>query len=430
MQDSGNVKIRQSPKHDHESIGGHSVARLRAWLRDLRRRVMDDPQPAEKDWPTERIAEQWARTAGMMLRFRDASEGNKVDIFWSGDDALEAIWNAVEHASRRVWVEVYTIAPDRVGRRTIDLLVAAATRGCEVILVIDAVGSSGMTEAVLHPLRDVGARVVIYNPIGWNRAIFRRDHRKIITVDDTVAFCGGMNLTEDYAGSRWGNGYFRDCHLRLAGPCVADFVRIQRYALSDMNLVGPRRALQCDRAGSTYVQLLESDGRMEKREIQRALRLAVRRTLRYCWITTPYFVPPKKLIRSLNRAARRGLDVRIITAGRSDVPLVAWAAHHVYPLLLKRGVRIFKLKNGVLHAKTAVMDGIFSMVGSFNLDYWSEFRNLEIKAALIDPSVAGQLVNRFEAMLAECEEVTLEAMSNRTLWQRLVAWAAFQLMRL
>jgi cardiolipin synthase len=167
-----------------------------------------------------------------------------------------------------------------------------------------------------------------------------------------------------------------------------------------------------------------------RRAIQRALRITARHSMHRCWITTPYFVPPARLIRAINRAASRGVDVRIITAGRSDVPIVSRAAQHIYGLLLNRGVRIFEMHETTLHSKTLIMDGLFTMVGSFNLDAWSDERNLEVMVGMLDAEVARTAQDQFERDLAASVEVTLATWQRRSLLKRAWHWLAYQLMRI
>jgi cardiolipin synthase len=377
----------------------------------------------------------WEVIATMLLRFGGASSGNAVEIFSDGDEAFEATWHEIDLARRRVWCETYILEPDRVGTRTIEALTQAAKRGCHVRLLYDALGSPRVNERFLKPLRDVGAEIDRFNPVKfWKRRYspLMRDHRKIIVIDNHTAFAGGMNISEDYASGRHGNGRFRDCQVRLRGPCVRDLANVLldslRLIRDDVEPVdGMRRAA---RKGETFVQALASRGLYGRRAIQRSIRLTVRHCLQRCWMTTPYFVPPRRLMKAMIRAAKRGVDVRVMTAGVSDVPVVRAASQHIYGGLLKHGVRIFELYGTTLHAKTMTLDSLYATVGSFNLDRWSDQRNLEVNVGMIDPETAKMLEREFEADLANAREVTLHTWNNRTRWQRLVHWCAYQVMRL
>jgi cardiolipin synthase len=301
----------------------------------------------------------------------------------------------------------------------------------EVILLVDALGSPKLT--ALAPLTQAGARVQIFNPpFSWKRRrpILQRDHRKILVVDD-VGFCGGMNISEDYAGHRRGNALFRDSHALLEGPCVHDLARIFAATVQSTTrrrLALPARAAPMD--GGVLVQVLESDVPRKKRHIQRALYQTLGHAEKSCFLTTPYFCPPHRMLKALMHAARRGVDVRVLTAGMSDVPIVAIGARHLYGNLLNAGVRIFEMKKRTLHAKTVTIDGVYASVGSFNLDRWSFERNLECNFAAIAPDLAAQLERCFATDVELGDEVKPEQWVVRSLWVRLIGWLAYQLMRL
>jgi len=379
------------------------------------------------------IAHHWERLAGALLRFGGASSNNGITLFTDGDHAFEAIWEAIDQARHRIFFECYTIEPDRVGTRTIAALTEAARRGCEVNLIYDAVGSSTLAESHVEALRAAGAEIHCFNPLWrWKRTgpILRRDHRKIVVVDDETGFCGGMNISEHYAGLKHGNGGFRDCHARLTGPCVRDLSEVFLETLrliTRANVPPPRRLASED---ETFVQVLGSRGYQGRRLIQRSLRITIGSAMSRCLITTPYFVPPRRLTHAMLRASRRGIDVQLLTAGQSDVPIVRRAGRHVYGIFLRRGVRIFELFDSMLHAKTITIDGVYSTVGSFNLDQWSDQRNLEVNVGFIDPGVARQLEEQFEINLKDSREVTLENWTQRRWWTQAIDWACYQLLRL
>ncbi|MCC7108562.1 MAG: hypothetical protein IT382_04700, partial [Deltaproteobacteria bacterium] len=174
-----------------------------------------------------RLRAAWRKTVERLLPLGGASEGNDVTLFFDGDAAYDAMLGAIATAHHRVWLETYILEPDRAGRAFLDALQAAAHRGVDVVLLYDVVGSPHLGDDVLQPLRVAGVEVVAFNPLWRGRfglrrlPILHRDHRKILVADDT-GFCGGMNIAEDYAGPKHGNGRFRDTHAALQGPCVAD----------------------------------------------------------------------------------------------------------------------------------------------------------------------------------------------------------------
>lgn len=379
----------------------------------------------------------WRGTVRALWPLGGLSLGNQVEVLAEGESVFAAMWRAIASAEREVLMTTYTLEPDAVGERTIAELEAAARRGCRVTLVYDSIGSFRLADRELAGLRDAGGVAVAYNPfLKLRTRVSRlvRNHQKILVVDGEVGFCGGMNVAEEYAGGELGNGYFRDTHLALRGPCVADLARLVRGAAEEPTAESGLRELGPERTASEgsgcLVQILESNVRRQWRAIQRAMRMTLRRAVERCSFTTPYFVPPRRLMRALVRAAGRGVEVRILTAGRSDVPMVHWASQHLYERLLVAGVRIFELEARVLHAKTMAVDGVYAAVGSFNLDRWSDRRNLEVNVCVLDAGTAREIEAQFERDLEGAREVRLEEWRHRNLPARLLHWTAYQLMRL
>ena len=381
----------------------------------------------------------WAVTADMLLRYGGVSTGNSVEMFCDGDELFDNLWQAMDEAKQRVWHETYILEPDRVGTQTIEALTRAAQRGCQVRLIYDALGSARVTDAFLKPLREAGAaksnvQIDRFNPVlNWKRRVgfLTRDHRKITIIDNHSAFAGGMNTSEDYAGPKHGNGTFRDCHLRVRGPVVRDLAAVTVKSLNLIRDVPAREAgTRSGRVGTIFAQVLSSRGALGRMSIQRAVRLTVRNAVDHCWITNPYFLPPQRTMTALVKAAKRGVAIRILTAGRSDVPIVRAASQHIYGRLLKHNVRIFEFFGATLHAKTMTIDGLYGTVGSFNLDTWSDKRNLEVIVGMIDEGTARTLEGQFDDNLREAEEVTLANWKKRRWWQRTMHWCAYQLMRL
>lgn len=383
-------------------------------------------------WPLS-VSRAWNRLLVRLVRLGGTSEGNQVMWLHDGDLAFAKMLQAIHDAKQRVWLESYILEADALGQKFLLALQAAAERGLDVRLLYDAFGSALLDEEALRPMRAAGVHIVAFNPI-WrfrrHQPLNMRDHRKILLTDQ-IGFAGGMNISEDYAGSTLGNGRFRDTHAHLQGPCVRHLERV--FASSwreacgvDLRTYAGTEAIE----DGCFVQVLGSNARRRRRHIQKALRRTVIRATRHCYLTTPYFVPPRSLMRALNLAARRGVDVRILVAGDSDVPLARRASNHVAGRLLRNGVRIYELFGQTLHAKTTSIDGIYGSVGSFNLDYWSYRRNLEVHVAAVDARLAADLEAQFGNDISSAQEMTLASWRQRSFWQRCRDVFAYWLMRL
>lgn len=358
--------------------------------------------------------------------FRSAS-GNRLTLYTDGDAAFEAAYEAIRTARERVWLETYIFEPDEVGNMARDALVAAARRGCNVILLFDRWGSPKIGMDYAQPILDAGGRVAIYNPVlPWRKfgrkiaPVLHRDHRKILIADE-IGFCGGANVSLDYGGP--GPELFFDMTLKVDGPCVQDlaalFLGTLRNTVGEAPGVPPRPAAFDDGAAA---QVLTLDARQDAKEFDLALENALERVRERCLLMTPYFVPPDWFKEALVDASARGADVRILTAGRSDVPLARVAGRHLYEELLEAGVRVFEMQHPVLHAKCLTIDGSYSIVGSYNVDAYGSKHNLEVGIATSDRQLAEQLTAEFHRRARDAEEVQLNEWIQRP-WRARVAEA-------
>ncbi len=354
-------------------------------------------------------------------------------LYRDGDAAFDAMWEAVAAARDRVWWETYILEADRVGEHTMSLLAEAARRGCDVLLLYDHAGSLGLPRSFLTPLWEAGGRVIAFNPIWpWRRRgpLAFRDHRKLL-IADGAAFCGSMNVSEDYGGTHHGNGRFHDVQLRVEGPAVGHLVEVLNDALGHTGALPvpvPEGVANRVEDGVT-LRVLPSNPARELHLIQREFRRMTRQARRYLYLTTPYFLPSPQATRSILAAAARGVEVKLLTAGASDVRLARMAARHAYGTFLKGGVRIFELADEILHAKTVSKDGEVAHIGSFNLDPFSEYRNLEVGVTVDDPRVASQVEEGFLEDVTKATEWTLERWLHRPRSARLAQRVAYRLLR-
>ena len=364
-----------------------------------------------------------------------ASEGNRLALYTDGDAAFQTAYETIERARQRVWLEMYILEPDEVGRRLVEALVAAARRGCDVILLFDRFGSPRFRARHAAPISKAGGRVALYNPLfPWRKMgrkiapFSHRDHRKILIVDD-VGFTGGRNISTEYGGP--GPERFHDVTLRLEGPCVRDLASVFLDSLyRATRTVPPLPPPTPPYPDGVFVDVLELSARTHERDLDRAIETLIEQARRCCYVATPYFIPPTWFRQALLHAVHRGVDVRILTAGESDVPHARTAGRHLYGGLLAGGARIFEMQNPILHAKYLTIDGYHSIVGSYNIDQFGGKHNLEVGVAVRDPALAHALEAEFHANLERSIEVTLDAWKNRSWLTRLLQWFLYQLARI
>ncbi len=363
------------------------------------------------------------------------SDGNVLTLHIDGGAAFEAAYAAIARAQSRVWLEMYIFEPDEVGHLALEALAAAARRGCDVILLFDRWGSPRFNLRYARPLLDAGGRVAVYNPVlPWRKLgrklapLLHRDHRKILIADD-VGFCGGRNVSREYGGQR--PERFYDLTLQVEGPVVQDLADALlgslRMARGTAPALPPRHAL-CP--NGVPAQVLVLNRRRNERDLDLALHDALHSAVRQVFLMTPYFIPPLWFREALVQAAQRGVDVRLFTAGRSDVPLAHLAGRHLYCEMLGAGVRIYEMRDPTLHAKCITIDSHTSIVGSYNVDAYGGKHNLEVGIASTDARLAELLEREFYENAGRAEEVTLEVWHHQTRWQRLVSRALYHLLSL
>ena len=347
--------------------------------------------------------------------------------------------SAIAEAKQQVLLEMYWFGSDRIGRRFAAALSGARRRGVEVFVIYDAIGSLEADRGQFERLMDAGVRVHEFNPaMPWRKrfrvdALSRRDHRKILVVDGAVGFTGGINLADPWLDVSEGGSGFRDDMVRVEGPAVRGLIDCFRRtwtAVGERPMAElPTQSTQSS-PGNQRVQVLGEAYHRNRREIVGAYLRHMRGAKRSVWLANSYFVPDRVIQRALIRASRRGVDVRVLVPGLSDVPIVRMASRAMYPRLMKAGVRIFELQQNVLHSKTAVVDGSWSTIGTFNMDYRSLKSNLEVNLAVDDHRFGAIMEQSFLADLEDSTEVTMEEFERRSLSERALENFAYRLRKL
>ncbi len=394
-----------------------------------------------------------------------------ITLLVDGEAAFTAMLQGIAEAREEVLLETYILRDDRIGVQVQQALIAAVQRGVRVSVLADAIGSFFTRTTFWDALEEHGVLVRHFHRF-WHLPFeaLRRDHRKIIVIDRAIAFTGGMNIGEEYGSSiRSHAGAWRDTFLRVEGSVAQELAavfaegwdRAQGPPLPGLGYVSwsegitvppattvraftaqalrarldRRLALRRDRIRGRRVQrrheiAIESDravlvldsrpgrGQREMLAVLSALLGGARERL---WITTPYFAPPTRALTLLRQAAERGVDVRLLLPGTlADVPLARRAAHGTYSALLASGVRIFEYQAATLHAKTVVIDGRASVVGSSNLDFRSFWLNAECNLLVFDDDLAGALERSFRTDVRDSREIMAAEWSRRGWTARLI----------
>jgi cardiolipin synthase A/B len=353
-------------------------------------------------------------------------QGHRVTLLRDGREAFPAMLADIAAARRQILLEMYWFDSDATGRKFAAALSEAAKRGVEVAVIYDSLGSWEADRSMFDEMRSHGIRVVEFNPLNpWRRSIRLerlsiRDHRKILIVDGEIGFTGGINLADQWAPEEDGGHGWRDDTVRVQGPAVTGFIECFRrtWDAEDGPPLTFRSETESGSFGSQSVRVLGENYNKHRREIVRAYISNIYRAREKVWITNSYFVPSSVIIRALVRSARRGVDVRVLLPGRSDVEVVRLASRAMYDKLMDAGVRIFEWTANVLHAKTAVIDGRWSTIGTLNLDYRSLRGNLEVNVSVFDTGFGTVMEQSFLRDLDRSLEIDPHQFAFRPLAER------------
>jgi cardiolipin synthase len=368
--------------------------------------------------------------------------GNDVRVLVDGPQTFAALFAAIEKARRSILIETYIVEDAGPAERLAALLLRKRAAGVNVNLMFDAVGSIGTDQAYFERLRAGGVRVCRFNPVNpldrpgyWS--INQRDHRKVTVIDGATAFVGGINISRVYSsGSSPARGGrtrqasvedgWRDTHLALQGPAALTLEKLVREAWVDQGCEGefPTLGPAAGSAGDKVVRIIASSPDGRPSEIYRSLLGAIDHARRSVHLTMAYFAPGPEMVAALVSAARRGVDVHLILPSMSDFTPVLNAGRSYYAELLEAGVKIAELQDAVLHSKTAVIDGVWSTIGSSNMDWRSLVSNNEANVVVLGDDFAREMERMFERDLAQSEPVDATAWATRPLPQRLKEWFA------
>lgn len=354
------------------------------------------------------------------------SGGNSVELITDGDSCYREFFASIDSAESTINLETYIFRSDKVGWAIADKLASAAKRGVEVNFLYDAVGCLTTDRKIFTYLRTHGVEVVEYRPLVpwrlfWN--ITLRDHRKILVIDGRRAFIGGLNISREYAGAAFDGMNWRDTHIKVTGPAVRDiqFFFIENWFRNGGKIVDYANYFpEVPKSGRELLMVLCTKSRRKVRPIHVSYLSAINNARESILISNAYFLPDMRIIRSLINAVQRGVSVKIMLPKIYAVPVIDQAARYLYPLYLRNNIEIYEYTRSVLHAKTAVIDGIWSTIGSSNLDRLSFRVNLEINAVILGDTFGAKMVSLFEQDLKNCERVT------RATGNRIQGWLAYR----
>ena len=367
--------------------------------------------------------------------------GNKVTLLQDGAATYAAMFAAIRKAQDHINLESYIIEDDETGRQFADLLLEQQGRGVQVNVIYDSVGAFNTPKPFFERLKQGRIDVLEFNPINPLAAktpwlINNRDHRKLLVVDGSTAFIGGINISSVYSSGSVVRGTakvpestvaWRDTDLQIEGPVVGELQKLfmETWEKQRGKPLTPKKYFpELKPQGKDIVRAIGSTPDDPYSLMYLTLISAIGNAERRVYLTHAYFVPDPQLLQSLTDAAGRGVDVKLILPSHSDSAMVFHAGRSHYSTLLKAGVKLYERRGALLHSKTAIIDGVWSCVGSTNLDWRSFLDNDEVNAVILGREFAQQMQAMFASDLEASEAIDLESWERRPLSFRFKEWMA------
>jgi cardiolipin synthase len=363
-------------------------------------------------------------------------------LLQDGAQTFTAFFKAIEGARDHINLEFFIFEDiEHEGRRMFDILIGKQKAGVQVNVIYDAIGSDQTPGEDFRRLRDAGVKVAEYNPIipfkNKRPELYnpnRRDHRKILIIDGAIGFTGGINISRVYSSASGGGSSsgdrkptddppekWRDTQAMIEGPAVAqlqDLFMETWKAVTKEDLTGKNYRPKIADKGGEVIRIIGSHPEDETPAFYITLLSAIRNAEEKVWIANSYFAPSDGQIAELSAAARRGIDVQLLLQGKTDSPIVRDIAHSTYAKLLEAGVKIYEMEDSILHAKTATVDGVWSVVGSSNLDNRSVLFNTEVDAVILGRTPAQKMEQRFTLDRDQSKQITREDWAKRPLYHK------------
>lgn len=355
---------------------------------------------------------------------------NDIKVLTNGAEIFPVMLEALESAKKYIHLETYILRSDNIGSKIMEVLLRKASEGVKVRVIYDGLGSRALAKAYLDGLREAGVNIQPFFPVKFSflhNHINYRNHRKILVVDNSVGFLGGVNIGDEYLGCDPQFGHWRDTHLRINGDavCFLNHIFLQDWYFITREQIDEDFPFELpDKAGNKLVQITASGPDTHWEAIMQVYYYAIATAEKSIYLTSPYFIPNESILTALKTAALSGVSVKILLPANPDHKIVFWAAMTYLDELLDAGAEIYLYQKGFIHSKVLTVDGIVSAVGSANMDQRSFKLNFEVNALIYDEETAWRLEADFRKDLKDSSQLLPESFKDRPLHRRVVESAA------
>ncbi|MEW6739182.1 MAG: phospholipase D-like domain-containing protein [Nitrospirota bacterium] len=355
------------------------------------------------------------------------SSATNIQLLWKGNESFTTIFDAIRNAEKLICLEFYIFRNDETGTDLSELLKQKSREGVNVYLLYDHFGSFGTPGSFWKDMKNAGIKIRASRPFKWTSPFnyVHRDHRKLVVIDNKKAFTGGLNIANEYSGFHLrtkGRGW-RDTGIMLEGPIVDDLFKAFKkwwyiWRGEPIEISNFKFQISNLKDGIPAIPLFVSSAR-GRRRMRRLLYYSINHAQKSIALTTAYFTPSRRMVEILENAVNRGVSVRLLVPGISDVPAASYAGKAFFSRLLKAGVEIYNYTGEILHAKTYIFDDCWSVIGSTNLDFQSLRYNDEGNVGILDADFAAQMNEIFEDDLKHSIRLNLEEWHKRPLKEKL-----------
>ncbi|MFK9095300.1 cardiolipin synthase [Bacillus salipaludis] len=348
-------------------------------------------------------------------------------VLTNGEETFSHIIEQLKRARHHIHLEYYIVRHDQIGQEIKDILIEKASQGVKIRFLFDAVGSWQLSKTYINDLRNAGIETVSFGPVKLpflNNKFNFRNHRKIIVIDGTIGFVGGLNIGDEYLGRDKSIGFWRDTHLMLKGEAVRTlqliFLQDWYYMTNHSFLTAEYLSPQIDHKSHGGVQLIAGGPDNEWSVIKNIFFSMIASAKKSVWIASPYFIPDEDIFSAIKVAALSGVDVRLLVPNRPDKRIVFHASRSYFPELLEAGVKVYEYERGFMHSKIVIVDDELASIGTSNMDMRSFHLNFEVNAFLFRTKSTQKLVEEFEKDLEYAKQLELKTFEERHIGFRLL----------
>lgn len=362
----------------------------------------------------------------------DATE--KVELVHSGEDYFLRLHSIILNAQSEIHLQTYIFDNDSTGIEIVDALKEAASRNVKVYVLLDAYGSSSLPRQFIKDLILHGINIRFFSPFFSlnNFYLGRRLHHKIVVVDEKIALIGGINIGDKYRGTETKEPWL-DFAVQIESESIAEYLQqvCRKIYLKKKRIHKKKIKTVFHSVEEAYIRIIQNDWLNRKNEISNAYINAIRNARQEVIIVGSYFLPGRKLTNILKKASRKGVKIKLILSGISDIPIVRRATCYLYSSLLKHNIELYEWNKSVMHGKACLVDGEWTTVGSFNLNHLSSYGSIEMNVEINSPGFSQTLASHFNQVIAQCENITSETLKTRSsIVSKILNWLSYRLIRI